>query len=606
MSEDQLSRANKAFERGNLSESERLYKLLRDSTEDQADQFTHAQGLVGLGGIASARGDYFNAMEMLHLAMEIARNTSDHRSQANALTGISEIHFARGEYEHAVRNATHAQQLAETSGHKATIASALGVRLVAAMEVGEMEVAREFADRALQLHTEVGETTGVISAMANVAGLDITIGNVAVAMELLNRALGLSLEENLQWSKANVLTLVAVIHHRQGDYGQSIESNLEALSLFEAIGVKRSIANALNNIAVSRLAIDEVDEAWNAASRAQALYEELGTPRGCATALHNTAEIQFRRGNLSEAEKLITRASTINENLGRKEDQASGFALIAACRQQSGDYEGELEFLLRSKKTFDTLAKSPPDDWNLDFRIKACRLHLSQSDTNTAEPIRLDSPPLKVLEIVGCTTDEVIAWVKGNMGAAADHYLVLTANQLFWIEENLFISSKNTKHALALDSIRSVRRKKGLVEDNLEIDSGGHLPERSFDYWRTQRKNMDTLLQALGKQVTTVGDSDSSFHLPKIASVVRPLPLRLTVCIPILIVGLVQQANPTAYLFPIAIFMMLGFNPRSKGSWNDSLSGGLRWRDTKPGWDVWVIFAWLALIIWIVLKNPLS
>ena len=119
MSEDQLSRANKAFERGNLSESERLYKLLRDSTEDQADQFTHAQGLVGLGGIASARGDYFNAMEMLHLAMEIARNTSDHRSQANALTGISEIHFARGEYEHAVRNATHAQQLAETSGNKA-------------------------------------------------------------------------------------------------------------------------------------------------------------------------------------------------------------------------------------------------------------------------------------------------------------------------------------------------------------------------------------------------------------------------------------------------------------------------------------------------------
>jgi len=82
--------------------------------------------------------------------------------------------------------------------------------------------------------------------------------------------------------------------------------------------------------------------------------------------------------------------------------------------------------------------------------------------------------------------------MKGNMGAAADHYLVLTADQLFWIEEHVFISSKKTKHALALDSIRSVPRKKGLVEDNLEIDSGGQLTERSFDYWRTQRKNMDT------------------------------------------------------------------------------------------------------------------
>ena len=605
MSEDQLSRANKAFERGNLSESERLYTRLRDSTEDRADEFMHAQALVGLGSIASARGDYFNALEMLNLALGIARNASDHRSHANALTSISEIHFARGEYEHAVRNATHAQQLAETSGHKATIASAVSARLVAATEVGETEVARELADRALQLRTEVGETTGVISAMANVAGLDITTGKVAVAMELLTRALGLSLEENLQWSKANVLTLVAAVHHLQSDYGQSIEVNLEALSLFEAIGDKRSIANTLNNVAVSRLAVDEVDEAWDAASRAQALYEELGTPKGCATALHNTGDIQFRRGNPSEAEKLITRAITINEKLGRKEDQASDFVLIAACRQQSGDHEGELQFLVRSKKTFDTLAQSPPDEWDLDSRIRTCRSRLSQSDTNAAEPARQDSPPLKVLEIAGCVTDEVIAWVKGNMGAAADHYLVLTADQLFWIEENGFIRSKSKKHALALDTIGSVRRKKGLVEDNLEIDSGGHLPERSFDHWRTQRKNMDTLLQALGKQVATVGDSDSSFRLPEIASVVRPLSLRLPVCTAILIAGLVQQVHPAVYLFPIAIFMMLGFNPRSKGSWHHSSSGGFRWRDTKPGWDVWVIFAWFALIIGIVLKNPL-
>jgi len=597
MSEDQISRANKAFERGNLSESERLYTRLRDSTEDQADQFTHAQGLIGLGSIASARGDYFNALEMLNLALGIARNTSDHRSQANALTSISEIHFARGEYEHAVRNATHAQQLAETSGHKATIASAVSARLVAATEVGETEVARELADRALQLRTEVGETTGVISAMANVAGLDINTGNVAVAMELLTRALGLSLEKNLQWSKANVLTLVAVVHHLQGDYGQSIEVNLEALSLFEAIGDKRSIANALNNVAVSRLAIDEVDEAWDAASRAQALYEELGTPRGLSTALHNTGDIQFRRGNPSEAEKLITRASTINENLGRKEDQASDFALIAVCRQQSGDHEGELGFLLRAKEIFETLAKSPPDVWDLDSRIKTCRSRLSQSDTNTPAPARQDSPPPKVLEIAGCATHEVIAWVKGNMVALADHYLVLTADQLFWIEENGFISSKSEKHALALDAIGSVRRKKGLVEDNLEIDSGGHLPERSFDHWRTQRKNMDTLLQALGKQVTTVGDSDSSFRLPEIASVARPLSLRLTVCTVLLIVGLIQQAHPAFYLFPIAIFMISGLNPRSRGSWNDALSGGLRWRDTKPGFNVWVIFAWISVLM---------
>ena len=67
------------------------------------------------------------------------------------------------------------------------------------------------------------------------------------------------------------------------------------------------------------------------------------------------------------------------------------------------------------------------------------------------------------------------------------------------------------RHGHDAVDVAETRANKLLVEDNLEIDSGGHLPERSFDHWRTQRKNMDTLLQALGKQVTTVGDRDSSF-----------------------------------------------------------------------------------------------
>jgi len=77
---------------------------------------------------------------------------------------------------------------------------------------------------------------------------------------------------------------------------------------------------------------------------------------------------------------------------------------------------------------------------------------------------------------------------------------------------------------------------------------------------------MDIPLQAVGKQVTTIGDSDSSFRSPEIASVVRPLPLRVTICIAILIVGLVQLVNPTAYLFQMTIFMISGLNLRPRGS----------------------------------------
>ena len=84
---------------------------------------------------------------------------------------------------------------------------------------------------------------------------------------------------------------------------------------------------------------------------------------------------------------------------------------------------------------------------------------------------------------------------------------------------------------MALETIESISCKKGLVADSLVISSGGQLPERPFEHWRTKRKNMATLFRATGKQVTAGSERDSSFQLTAITSVESPLSFRLTVCV---------------------------------------------------------------------------
>jgi tetratricopeptide (TPR) repeat protein len=121
------------------------------------------------------------------------------------------------------------------------------------------------------------------------------------------------------------------------------------------------------------------------------------------------------------------------------------------------------------------------------------------------EPQWSKPPPNDLLQIAECTASDVIVWVKGNNLKGKSylwlgHYLVLTRDELLWIEENLFISSKSRRHAVRHSAIRTIERKKGmfLTDDNVLIHCGGALPNKKFEYPSSQRKNMDILLTTLG------------------------------------------------------------------------------------------------------------
>ena len=58
--------------------------------------------------------------------------------------------------------------------------------------------------------------------------------------------------------------------------------------------------------------------------------------------------------------------------------------------------------------------------------------------------------------------------------------------------------------------------------------------------------------------------------------------IRFTISGILLIVGLLSDIEPVAYLFPSIIFVLMGINPRSRGSYDIGEGGGMRWRKTLP------------------------
>ena len=115
-----------------------------------------------------------------------------------------------------------------------------------------------------------------------------------------------------------------------------------------------------------------------------------------------------------------------------------------------------------------------------------------------SEPQWSERPSNDVLKIANCTADDVIIWVEASNRGWADLYLVLTKDELLWIEKGS-LGSKSRRHAVNHSAIVSIQREKGLFVDNVVIHSGDALPNKKFEYIRfAHRKNMDILLKILG------------------------------------------------------------------------------------------------------------
>ena len=163
----------------------------------------------------------------------------------------------------------------------------------------------------------------------------------------------------------------------------------------------------------------------------------------------------------------------------------------------------ELGQLERAKEDYDEAVRLDPQIAKTEeaVALKAELEKRSVKGLQMLEPQWSKPPSNNLLQIAQCTAADVIVWIKGSNVSWADHYLVLTKDELLWIEEG-FLGSKSQRHAAQHSAIRAIDREKGFMEDNVLIHSGGALPDlptKKFEYYRmTQRKNMDILLTTLG------------------------------------------------------------------------------------------------------------
>jgi tetratricopeptide (TPR) repeat protein len=111
-----------------------------------------------------------------------------------------------------------------------------------------------------------------------------------------------------------------------------------------------------------------------------------------------------------------------------------------------------------------------------------------------------ERPPNDMLKIANCTASDVIVWIKYADISWADQYLVLTKDELLWIERGR-LGSKSKRHAASHGSTVSMLREGdiGWAGDHVLIDSGGSLPTGKFEFRRHEdAKAINIIRKVLG------------------------------------------------------------------------------------------------------------
>ncbi len=208
---------------GDLKQAEHFFSDALGHAEDIPG--TKARALRGLGVVASKKGDYTKAQELLESSAKEAMSAMDSKGMLMAHLELGNVFIGKGLYQEAVdhfskcaagfgpvelanvymnmgiaceflgrsdeaiRNLENAVRLADETGQARTKAYALSSLAEVLVKVGRPDAAREQCFAALDILTELKDPPGISAAYANLAAAERETGNVQGAQEYLRESI---------------------------------------------------------------------------------------------------------------------------------------------------------------------------------------------------------------------------------------------------------------------------------------------------------------------------------------------------------------------------------------------------------------------------------
>jgi len=330
------------YARGWLSEGQRWLESALENT--RADAATRAQGLVGLGAMTWAQGDFTRASYFCDAARELAQRVNDLSGVAWAELILGMIAQWRGAFAEAEQWELSGLRHFEINGDAFGKAMSFYVLGVTAHTRGDLPRAREFFAASLDAHRALNNPWGIAMPLYALGVIAQGDGDAAMAEKFFQESYALfgAIDSHLGLGlNANNLGLLGI---EAGELERAADWLNESLRHFEKMGDYSGIVRAQRGQARLALRQGDVARAYELAHRSLRVCAPLGDQVGLAEALESCAEVAAAQGAFARAVLYASAAARLRTQLGAPlfpADAVRHEKMLRHAREQLGEAEFE-------------------------------------------------------------------------------------------------------------------------------------------------------------------------------------------------------------------------------------------------------------------------
>ncbi len=166
---------------------------------DEPPRYAHVSDpRLGLGLLASLRGDYAEAQHLLEQVRQLSERDGHRGNQRTADYFLAGIHLAQGQYQAAHEHAQAAYAVAQATQDRWFMAYCLHELGHAARALGAYEQARRYYQASYTLREEFGDPGGMAVALTHLGAVALLQGNSETAEDRYRQSLAIYREINDQ------------------------------------------------------------------------------------------------------------------------------------------------------------------------------------------------------------------------------------------------------------------------------------------------------------------------------------------------------------------------------------------------------------------------
>ncbi len=218
---------------------------------------TRARALHAAGGLATQKGDFDTARDLMERSLELERIVGRKKELSRVLNNLAFAYINQGEHERAEALIREALELDRELGDERGVAFDLGTLSQIAYFQGNYERATDLLAESLAGHRRAGDTHSVAVTLLNLGSALFAQQRFEAARPYLDEALALFRALGSAYGIAFVLLHLARIAYTSGQPELTRATLAECLPLLASLGVTGELAGAL--ALAARMALDAGD-----------------------------------------------------------------------------------------------------------------------------------------------------------------------------------------------------------------------------------------------------------------------------------------------------------------------------------------------------------